>query len=284
MYKNKIIKSQDGKIEVQYDDVENVCVCMSHYALLQYLLLQEENVIKNTCFFFSEHINEQIVSKLPAVQLFIGSGIKKRISKISANLFSRIKYPFLRTAKIFAQDHGFPIGIIGGRNYSLLSDGPRFLATAQLIDTYKTKDSLRHSFRGFLESIMYGDITLYPMGIGNQCDEMFLTEFEDVPVCHIKKIHINSLEELWTNSSSSKKNLISYIFDVTHEDIQLLKSRPLMFMTQPISIDYGLTSDEYVQLLSDIFKKYRTKDIIVKLHPRDQFDYQNLCLCLDYSL
>lgn len=274
MLNNKVIKSKDGKIEVRYDDVENVCVCMSHFALLQYMLLQDENSIKKTCFIFSEHIDKKIVKRLPAIQLFYDNGIKRRLNKIKIHLFSRLKYPFLSKAKIFAQDHVFPIGIIGRNHYALLSDGPRFLTAAQAIDTYQKRDRIRHSFRGFIESLLYGNITLYPMGIGNQCDELFLTEMEDVPVCHSKKVHVNTIRNLWDSSSISKREFISYVFDVTPDDIELLKSRPLMYMTQAIDIDYELSSDEYVQLLSKIFSHYEQDQLLLKLHPRDKFDYR----------
>ena len=43
--KNTIIKSQDGKLEVKYSEVQNSCMCVSLFALLQYLLLFDEDTI-----------------------------------------------------------------------------------------------------------------------------------------------------------------------------------------------------------------------------------------------
>lgn len=272
---NKSIKSQDGKLEVKYYEVTHVCICLSIYALLQYVLLMQEDVVKNhTCYFMSEHIRESVSDKLPTIRLDQGSGITKRFYKITRNFFSRIKYPFINQAAIYAQDHGFLIAIIGKNHYSLLSDGPRFLTYTHSIDTYIKKDKMRHTLRGFLESILYGEITLYPMARGKQCDKIFLTEEEDAKVCYNKPVQVDSLVQLWNASTSSKKQFILSLFDIADSDVSLLKSRPIMFMSQPIIEDYGLSESEYVSLLSAIFTRYDQRKLIVKTHPRDTFQFK----------
>lgn len=271
----KSIKSQDGKIEVKYDEVTHVCICLSTYALLQYVLLMEEDVVKKrTCYFMSNHISASISDKLPTIKLLQGNGIKKRFIKVWRNLFSRLQYPFLRRSVIYAQDHGYLIPIIGKLHYSLLSDGPHCLSYMLSIDTYNAIERRKHSLRGAIEKMLFGAITLYPLATGKQCDKIFLTEMDDVSVCYAKPVQINSLSELWNRSSPSKKHFISYLFDVTESDVELLKSRPLMFMSQPIVEDFGLSTNEYISLLSTIFRRYDQRKLIIKTHPRDKFQYQ----------
>jgi len=231
--------------------------------------------VKNhTCYFMSGHIRDTVSEKLPTIKLNQGEGVKRRVYKILRNFFSRIKYPFINKATIYAQDHGFLIPIIGNNHYSLLSDGPRFLTYTHSIDTYIRTDNKRHTLRGFLEKILFGEITLYPMARGNQCDKIFLTEKEDAEVCYNKPVQVNSLSQLWDASSLSKKQFILSLFDISDGDMAFLKSRPLMFMSQPIMEDYGLNKSEYVSLLSAIFSRYDQHSLIVKTHPRDEFQYQ----------
>ena len=134
MSKTKSIKSQDGKLEVKYDEVQNSCMCVSLYALLQYLLLFDEDTIqRHTCFFLGYAVNKDISRKLPGYHFKVKQTINKTFTpsrwmdKLTLRIFRNCKYPFIKNTTIYAQDMGFLSSLIGRQSYSMLADAPNFL-------------------------------------------------------------------------------------------------------------------------------------------------------------
>ena len=64
------------------------------------------------------------------------------------------------------------------------------------------------------------------------------------------------------------------IFGITRDDITLLEEKPIIFFSQPLIVDEIFVDEEYVELLKHIFSHYETSKIIIKVHPRDTFDYK----------
>lgn len=273
---HKTIKSQDGKIEINYADVQNVCIVFSLYALLQYLLLQDENTIKSkTCYFFSSDIRHEIAQHLPAIVIqSADSFLKKRLQKIELRYLSFIRFPFLKHAKIFAQDHCLPALLIANRNYSLLSDGPLCLTNNQYCDLWIKVKSHASTIKGKFETLVYGDLATHIWGSSQYCSKVYMTEQNpDVPI-EKQKILVESLSTMWSRASQSHKDFILRTYNISTEDLELMQLRPFMFMSQPIVKDGYLNEIEYVDLLNEIFDRYGTDQIIVKAHPRDTFNYE----------
>lgn len=266
----------------QSDEISHVCMCVSLFALLQYLLLQDDETAKKHTFYFSGYaVDVEISERLPGVYFGIKAiGKKKKyfqrvISKVILRITQRWKYPFLDSSKIFAQDHGFLPSLIGKREYSLLSDGPNFLTlnTQRTSAAYISQMKKNKTFVGRLEQLLFGPLSTFNLGNNEQCKEIYLTEENISPVLEGKRVVINSLQELWDSSSEQKKQFILSVFDVHQDDIQLLNSRKIMFLTQPFVDDGVLTEQEYVQLLDLILSNYDENQLILKLHPRDNFNY-----------
>ena len=97
----KYVTSADGLYRVNYKEVENVCISGSLYALMQYLLLFDEEVAtRHTCYFLGYAVNEDISRKLPGYLFFL-SRIKERAERHSRYVEAMSK----ALAGIFACGH-----------------------------------------------------------------------------------------------------------------------------------------------------------------------------------
>lgn len=289
--KKKSIQSENKELLVTYDDVQNVCICVVLYSLLQYLLLvDEESSRKRTIYIFGDGISPKIRERLPSIYFEtqkndFKSTLKKRFNKLILRFFKNLKYPFLERVKFFAQDHEYTSMLIGSRNYALLSDGPHSLSYILDKDSgtlLRQKEKQRSIF-GRLERLLYGNLSLNFFGNNSQCKTIYLTEPNELPYKD-KEIVVSALKSLWDSSSESKKQFILNVFDVEKSDIEILTSKSVLFLTQPFVVDGILAEEEYISLLKKIFAKYSEQDILIKLHPRDNFDYAtNFPLIENYS-
>lgn len=278
----KTIKSQDGKIEIPYSEIRNSCMCVTIYALLQYLLLfDEETTRKHTCYFTGYGVDETISRKLPGFHFDVRQTINKTftpsrwLDKMHLRLVRNAKFPFLKDTEIYAQDLGFLSSLIGGQSYSMLADGPNFLTMNMQPDSaeFLRQEKKRHSLQGKAERILYGNVAVHTLGNNPQCKAFYLTEENISPVLKDKPTHINSFQELWQRSSESKKQFILDLFGVDGQDSQILEGRTTMFLTQPLVQDSVLTEGEYLSLLRRVFSHYDLSKMVIKTHPRDMFDY-----------
>lgn len=281
--KNTIIKSQDGKLEVKYSEVQNSCMCVSLFALLQYLLLFDEDTIKKrTCYFLGYAVNEDISRKLPGYHFKVKQTVNKTFTpsrwmdKLSLRIFRNCKYPFIQNTKIYAQDLGFLSSLIGRQSYTMLADAPNFLTMNMQPDSAEYQRHLHrnNTLQGKLEKLLYGNVAVHTLGDNPQCVAFYLTEKNHSPVLDNKKVIINSFQELWQKSSDTKKQFIMDLFGVNTDDAQKLLGKNIMFLTQPLVQDNILQENEYLTLLQSIFNHYDRSKVIIKTHPRDAFPYR----------
>ena len=281
MSKTKTIKSQDGKLEVKYDEVTHVCVCVVIYALLHYLLLADERDARDHTIYYcyNKGIDKNIRDHLPSITLPNSTGglLKRVFWKILWKWQCVIQYPFLKTAEIFAQDH-IPMAaiLIGDNHYSLLSDGPNCFSRDYKAESvlFKMRKKKNNSFYGKVEKHILGDVCVNNMGGNPHCDMIYLTEENTSPLLENHHVDIQSLNDLWEKSSPQKKKFILEVFNCSGEDIDLLNGKSICFLSQPLVNDRILTEGEYHDLLERVFQKYDINQLIIKTHPRDTFDYK----------
>ncbi len=275
----KQLQSADGQLAVPYDDVQQVCICVVIYPLLQYLLLNDLKTCKHhTAYILDETISAKIRNKLPCYTFkeYPQTAFYKLWRKIARTfqaLTRDIRHPYLKTATIYAQDHDIVSILIGKHDYYLLQDAPNIysaLSTDGCIQT-QLKEKKKQSFRGKIETFIYGVPFVYHHGANEQCKRIFLTEKNDCFLLDGKDCVINGLKEMWAGSSEEKRQFILRIFDVTEEDLQQIQSRPIVFFSQPTA-DL-LSDEEYVELLEKIFSRYDHSQLLIKTHPRDHFNY-----------
>lgn len=280
--KEKYLTSTDGLYRVNYNEVKSVCISGSLYALMQYLLLFDEDVTtRHTCYFLGYGVSRDVSAQLPAIH--IGMQQTGTIwtpgrwwDKIWLRLSKNWRYPFLKTARIYALDLGFASPLIGRRNYSLLSDGP--LCMSQ--NMQPTSAGYQHQVRkhrtltGRMEGLLYGPVAISTWGNNPQCKEFFMTEENVSPVFGNRPVHIRSLDDLWHSATDRQRALVRRVYAVGNDDVNLLNSKSVVFLTQPMIKDRILDESEYLDLLRRIFSHYDMSHMLLKLHPRDNFDYR----------
>lgn len=279
---SKVAKSQDGKMEVRYDEVTHVCVASNIYPFLQYfLLMDDDTVFHHTYYFFNDTIPKSVINQLPCSMFrYINRSIKnkilKRINKIRLRFFLTQIYPFMKDAEIFAYDIPYLSLCIGRRPYNLLADAPNWVTLLCQDHSHEHLRVIKHanSLIGKIEGWFFGDLYVHYHGQNSQCKAIYLTEENTAPVLQGKEVHINSMISLWGQASDKKKQFIMKLFDIKKEDLEFLSSRPNIFFSQPIKDGFRLTEEEYVSVLVKIFRHYPYESLIIKTHPRDKFDYK----------
>jgi hypothetical protein len=283
MRKNKLIKSQDGKLEVKYDNAENVCICMGMYALLLYLLIHNSDTIKkHTIYAFDEGVPQDIRDKLPSI--FIRSRypqtlkykLLRKIIRLYTAIQRSIKYSFLKNATIYAQDGTFPAILIGKKDYFFLPECPNFFTIHANEGSPYIEKSIKKSksMIGRIEKIILGAPVVLDFGNNSQCKKIYLTEKNKSPLLEGKELVVNSLKDLWSGSEEEKREFILDLFNVTKEDIALLGNKSIIFFSQPLVYDRILNESDYIELLKKVFAFYTPSELIIKTHPRDTFDYK----------
>ncbi len=283
MSKENVICSADGSMAIPYSDVTHACMCLSTYALMQYLMLVEEEVAKHhTAYFLGYAVKREMADRLPSFHFATKQTVgqintpSRWRDKIVLRLTRNWRYPFLNRCRIFAQDMGIMTPLIGRSQYALLSDGPFFLSQDMQVDSteYQTQQRKGRSPQGLIEYCLYGPVSVHNHGNNKQCTDIYLTHPNESPVLEGRHVHVDSLESLWGLASESKRNFVLHVFDVSMEEVALLSSRSVMFMTQPFTTDNILTHDEYVELMQKIMAHYDARTVIFKKHPRDTFNYR----------
>ena len=275
---SKQLQSADGQLVVPYEDVQNVCMCVVMYPLLQYLLLNDLDVCKkHTAYILDSSISEKIRNKLPTYTFKAYSNkVWRKLVRAFQALTRNIQHPYLKTATIYAQDHDIVSILIGKHDYYLLSDGP-FILTRYFSENNGLRQravAKAHSLQGILEKIIYGTPFVWRFGENKQCKRIYMTDKNEAPFLNEKEVIVNSLQELWQKAPDEKKSFILNIFDVRQEDCVQLQSKPVIFLTQPLIDDQILTTTEYLEVLQKIFSHYDYSEILIKTHPRDSFDYK----------
>lgn len=238
------------------------------YALLLYLLYADEKRINNTTFYIGNNLspcNLQNKVVMPKVCDFSETGIFKYRLKNIRHCIN------ICHSKIYAQDHlPFSSALLGSSKYVLLEDCPNFFSNIDHAFQLKIKATWRMRISNLLAGSTHKDIK----GYNNTCIDRIVTSIADVECLSKYKLKYNhvNIEELWNKSSQQKRILIKNIFGC--KDINRYSDKPVVFFSQPIIDDAHFSQEEFVSLLSPYFQKFGTRNILVKLHPRDTFDYK----------
>jgi hypothetical protein len=179
------------------------------------------------------------------------------------------QWSFLKKADFFGQDH-LPVFnyIIGNNIYTLFEDAPYCFKFAL--------PRLRKPSRNILSRLLSGKHKQRLFGNNDKCNEIIITENEIQPYMKDKKINTVFLSSLWENSSMLKRQLIMDIFDVTPQDIELIKSKENILLTQCFVEDNIITPEERCRIYRKIVDNYDRSTLLIKKHPREIFDYKTL--------
>lgn len=278
---NKHCRQQLEKFGMKAEDVTHVCIAPTLYPLLQYLLLMEDDIVfRHTFYFLNELIPQNVRHQIPChcFNYFgkeITNKLERRLMKLKLRFFKYVDFPFLKTAEIFAYDLPYGSLCIGNRNYNLLPDAPNCMTLNSRYDSaeYIRMQNHANSLVGRLQRVVFGDLFVHYLGHNSQCKAVYLTEENNTPVLEGKKVSVQPLSSLWEKASKAKRDFLMSLFDLSHKDLTFLNSRPNLFFSQPLMKDCGLSESDYLDILAKIFRNYPSSSVIVKTHPRDNFDY-----------
>ncbi|WP_300363804.1 glycosyltransferase family 52 [Fusobacterium sp.] len=233
-------------------------------ALIIYLLLNIKDLEKSI-FFLENNYNINLKKYL------LSEKGNKYVSRYK-NYRLLKKITFNNEKKEFwIQDHlkYSPFFLGNFNNMILLEDG-----IENYTDFYKkTSTRIKYSIKN---KILGGTFRIekYKYGHSQKINKIYLTGLDQTPKEIEKKVELIKLKELWYNLTEEEKNKLLNIFFIKKEDINVIKSKKVILITQPISEDSNILEDEKIEIYKSVISKYKEKDILIKPHPREKTDYK----------
>lgn len=243
----------------------------SLWTLLIYLVYSSQEEINNTHFFFIDTGIAPSVRKNLKHHLFNTIRWEKihwrirQFCRIFMRYIYRFRWPYLFYADIYGIDESiFNQAIIGHRKYILIEDG-----------TINYQPFIEKNNRYSIQNLLFGPIYNNEFGHNSLCKKIILTRSATNDFLKIKGETID-LQQLWDNSSKEKKNFVLSVFNLNQDDLQAMKQRKVVLLTQPLSEDQIITEDEKISIYSEILSKYGYSNVIIKPHPREKTDYDKI--------
>lgn len=239
------------------------------YALFLYLSYATYEMIQNTTFYIGDNLKFcNLVNKIvmpPIVEY-----------TTSAQMFYRIKCLKYRRqlsrTSIYAQDHlPFSAPLIDNLRYTLIEDCPNFFSMFDDSETEKVKEtSIREKIFKFKVGRIYGCHRGYnPWCIGR----LVTTEIDNNVLDKRNLTHeFVNIKRCWQEIDEKKKQYILKVFDFKYSILS--SKRSIVIFSQPLMEDCHLSVQEHMKIYEPYIKKFGSGNILIKKHPRDNFDYE----------
>jgi hypothetical protein len=184
--------------------------------------------------------------------------------------------PHWKKLELYVNDHLEPCPIIiGKKNYTLLEDGPHSNVAFEGGFLDKRDQDTRKMRLFKIRQFIYGPTFGYSFGRNKQCTDLLLGYMDDTEFIKSKKCHLIDFKKEWDSCSEEKKQFILSMFDLTDEDLNFLKRYPIVLFTQPFYKRFT-SKEEHARIYKAIAQKYPKDKLIIKPHPRDDFDYEQI--------
>lgn len=240
------------------------------YSLMLYLLFSSDDMLHNTTFFVGQNLascslNKKIV--MPLLKTYSNKSLMQyRIQCLQYR-------GLLRKTTIFAQDHlYFSAPLIDNLRYNVLEDCPNFFTVlnSRIPKEPPFVPSLGANWQNFCLGRIYNRYG----GYNPYCLKRIITSNSDKNLFERQNLECEqvNLYELWADSSEWKKQFVKDIFDLN--DMGEVCSRRIVIFSQPLMEDACLSNKELASIYKPYIEKYGAENILVKLHPRDNFDYK----------
>lgn len=269
---------------------KNICLVTTVYSFFLYLLIKGYN--EDDIYIFTAWFPKEISKNVKHIQMppveFKGKkfaelnslkGIYKNIIGFLNYFYGYLKLRILLFIKTFNCDvevygHAqtpFSYIFYENENSNIIEDG---------LENYVAKICNTHKINPLI------DLILHICGIYflNQCEcygthkfikNVYLTNELNNPLIKdkIKKIDI---ESLWNNLTNEEQNMILQIFNINLNNMNFEKDL-VIILTQPLSeAEVGISLDEELTIYKNMIEKFENKHVILKPHPRDLKNYQEI--------
>jgi len=238
------------------------------YALMLYLLYATDEMLQNTTYFMGKNCGScSLPNKIvmPPISPYTNKELIKYRLKC-------LKYRnTLKHSEIYAQDHiFFAPALIDNLSYNVLEDCPNFF----IIREERNEITFKHTLHSLWYNFKVGRIYMRYAGNNPWCKKRIVTSGRDVELFKKQNLAYEqvSLSVLWNTSSEAKRQFIKNVFALPSiDEIQ----KDVVIFSQPLCNDAEMSEQEVTSIFAPYVEKYGTENILVKLHPRDTFDYQN---------
>lgn len=252
-----------------------VFVTGSLWALFVYLMYNDLDDIKRTHYFLTDKgIHPSVRRNFKHHHVLNISWDDKLHWRLVHLLFifipfiNRLRWPYLLWCDMWGIDQGLGIqSIIGRKSYTLIEDG----AIDYMIDR-----NIVSKKGDWLRRLLWGPIYRHDIGRNDSCKRIILTQPATNDILRAKAEEIN-LHKLWNEASEEKKEYILHVFNLTLEDVEMMKKRKVILLTQPFSLDcQDFTDDDQIKMYHEMIKPYGEENVIIKPHPREKLSYQGV--------
>ena len=253
-----------------------VCMVEALYPLMFYLLISSAEEIQSTYFVLDERIDPNICNRLPNVcNEKRGALYKHRYCLLLyGKLLQYTKYSFLRKSNVFGLD--FKWYLLQGLRINYIEDCPNVFnlwETSPMYGNY-IKNLQRPKWKQKIEKLIFGSFYRHPVATSDGIKAIYTTAACQKSYLEGKKQFVFDLKNEWEESSDEKKKLILSIFDISDNDLEELKTKKVMLLTQAFYDDKMVTVEEQIEIYRKILDNYNHDDVIIKAHPRDRLDYR----------
>ena len=269
---------------------KNICLVTTVYSFFLYLLIKGYN--EDDIYIFTAWFPKAISKNVKHIQmppvLFRGkkfaelnsiSGFCKNITGFFRYFYGYLKLRILLFIKTFNCDvevygHAqtpFSYIFYENENSNIIEDG---------LENYIAKICEPHKINPIIDFILH----ICGIYFLNNCEcygthkcikNIYLTNKLDNPLIK-DKIRIMDIDGYWDNLTINEQNKILQIFNINLKDMNF-KKELVIILTQPLSEgQYNIPLDEELTIYKNIIRKFKNKNVVIKPHPRDLKNYQEL--------
>ena len=251
-------------------DKHNIVVENTPYSLFIYWLRYG---VDNATYILSRNVGKKIIAKVAqnhSVFVFDDRKIENKLFKfLYVHLYQKARlYLFIRgkadKGNIFGSDHFIAFDIFRKYTYTLIEDG-----IGNYYD-YKKGNIPKNSIKYFARRLKYGNF----FGVSDNCKKIILTGLAKIPKNIQNKVEVVDLKQLWSKKTKDEQQKIISFFGLNDELLDILKTKDIVLLTQPISEDGLVTESEKIDIYRSIISKYDKDNLVVKTHPRETTDYK----------
>jgi len=259
-----------------------VCYFSSTYSLLLYLCYSSQREIENTFFVFSETFPKEIAYNfknccyIPKYKESIHFYVPKKwiISKI----YKWFVIPKIESqTKIFCQDHTTMLQLLIGRHpYYMVAENPvmETIMKSHYPKGRATGQTIKQHILDFINQKFIGPLYGHSLGFNHLCRGVLFSDKGSARYFHGKDIYLLNIFSAWNQKNENERNMILSLYGICSSDLESISSKKIIIYTQPFVPE--MTIDDNKKYMVALIKKYPLEDIVIKVHPRDEIDYEQL--------
>lgn len=259
----------------------NVCYFTSTYSLLLYLCYSSEEEVNNTYFVFCETFPKDIAKNFHN-SCFIPKYKESKFFYIPkkwiiSKLYKWFCIPRInKNTRVFCQDHTTMLQLLIGQHpYTLVAESADMVGLILLhIPTGQNERAWKHRMLDIVNRALVGSIYGHTFGNNALCISALVTDEESINYLRGKTVTVLNIFDTWDKKTQSEINLVMRLYGICFSELQMLKSKRIIIFTQPF-VPY-MTLEENREYMVALINKYPHKDMVIKVHPRDEIDYESL--------